>query len=71
MRGKLTVQMASTKPLQTLFDAFRHHAVEQQWAQPHTKMKFVTYDGDPMEAGKTLAAYEYEDEDQVDVKFEL
>ena len=70
-RGKLTVQLAPTKPLQILFDAFRHHAEKQQWAKPGRKMRFCNFDGDPLKASDTLAELDYEDDDRIDVVIEV
>ena len=66
-RGKLMVQLAPTKPLQVLFDAFQRHAEAQQWAQPGSKMRFCSFDGDPLKPTDTLAQHDYEDDDRIDV----
>ena len=69
-RGQLTVQLAPTKPLQILFDAFRRHAEKQQWAQPGSKMRFCNFDGDPLQPSDTLAQHDYEDDERIDVVME-
>jgi len=69
-RGRLAVQLAPTKPLQILFDAFRSHAEKQQWAQPGSKMRFCNFDGDPLKGSDTLAELDYEDDDRIDVVME-
>lgn len=46
------MQMAPSKPLQRLFDAWKNFAEGQEWIAADTRLRFI-FDGDPLTGDET------------------
>ena len=63
---KKTMAMASSKPLQRLFDAWKGFAVGEGWIAADTHLRFA-FDGDPLKGTETPAELGLEAEDVIEV----